>query len=397
VENAPLSVRLTRSVSRVRNLNPWIIDALITTPLALVALRVLSVSGGAGSDYREPTAWAYALTVVATVPYFFRRFAPLPVFVVATSAMILLVIGDFESNVCVQLALIGTYTVATYCSARQRYAGIGVLGFAFLLLGVFGAPGLDATGLAANIGIFAAAYFFGSTIRNRRLYMEQLEERAASLERERDEEAKRAVADERLRIAQELHDVVAHSMGVIAVQAGVGAHVIDTDPVEAKRSLEAISATSRSTLTEIRRMLGVLREDTGAEYEPAPDLAELPRLVDAVRAAGLEVEVNVAGSGTDVPPGVSFTAYRIVQEALTNVLKHAGPARATVVVDYEPGVLHVEVADDGRGVNGRSSSGGHGLVGMRERVAVYGGTLTAAPRLGGGFRVAATLPYGADT
>jgi signal transduction histidine kinase len=159
--------------------------------------------------------------------------------------------------------------------------------------------------------------------------------------------------------------------------------------------LEAISATSRSTLTEIRRMLGVLRDDTGAAYEPAPDLAELPRLVESVRAAGIEVELDVDGDQHGVPPGVSFTAYRIVQEALTNVLKHAGPARAQVIVRAEPGVLALQVSDDGRGVNGRASNGGHGLVGMRERVAVYGGTLHAAPRAGGGFQVDAVLPYGA--
>jgi signal transduction histidine kinase len=395
VENAPLAMRLTRLVGRIRNLNPWIIDALITTPLAIIAIKVLSVSGGTGSDYREPTAWAYALTVVAMVPYFFRRHAPLPVFLIALPAMMALVLGDFESNVCVQITLIGTYTIAAYCSSRQRFVGIGALTIAFVLLGIFGAPGLNATGLAANIGIFAAAYFFGSTIRNRRLYMEQLEQRAAMLEHERDEEAKRAVADERLRIAQELHDVVAHSMGVIAVQAGVGAHVIDTDPAEAKKSLEAISETSRGTLTEIRRMLGVLREDSGAEYEPAPDLTELPRLVDSVRAAGLDVDVRVEGRDGEIPPGVSFTAYRIVQEALTNVLKHAGPARATVLVGYEPGLVRLEITDDGRGVNGRATNGGHGLVGMRERVSVYGGALEAAPRAGGGFAVRATLPYGA--
>jgi signal transduction histidine kinase len=394
VENAPLAMRLTRLFGRIRNLNPWIIDALITTPLAIIALKVLSVSGGAASDYREPTAWAYALTVVATVPYYFRRRAPLPVFLITITAMMPLVLADFESNVCVQMTLLGTYTVAAYCSSRQRVVAIGALTIAFLLLGIFGAPGLDATGLAANIAIFAAAYFFGSTIRNRRLYMDQLEQRAALLEHERDEEAKRAVADERLRIAQELHDVVAHSMGVIAVQAGVGAHVIDSDPAEAKKSLDAISETSRATLTEIRRMLGVLREDSGAEYEPAPDLAELPRLVESVRAAGLDVDVRVEGREGDVPPGVSFTAYRIVQEALTNVLKHAGPARATVLVGYEPGVVRLEITDDGRGVNGRATNGGHGLVGMRERVAVYGGALEAAPRAGGGFAIRATLPYG---
>jgi signal transduction histidine kinase len=181
---------------------------------------------------------------------------------------------------------------------------------------------------------------------------------------------------------------------VIAVQAGVGAHVIDKDPQEAKRSLEAISQTSRSTLSEIRHMLGVLRDDTGASYTPAPGLADLDRLVRDVGSAGLEVDVRREGTRTELPPGVDFTAYRIVQEALTNVLKHAGRARATVLLGYDDGALRLEVTDDGRGVNGRSDPGGHGLIGMRERVGVYGGSFEAGPRTGGGFRVAVRLPYG---
>jgi signal transduction histidine kinase len=231
-------------------------------------------------------------------------------------------------------------------------------------------------------------------MRHRRLYGEQLEARASALERERDEVTRRALAEERLRIAQELHDVVAHSMGVIAVQAGVGAHVIDTEPGEAKKALEAISQTSRSTLVEIRRMLGVLREVQGASYVPAPGLADLDRLVGDVASAGLQAAVRVEGTATEIPPGVDFTAYRIVQEALTNVLKHAGAATATVIIGYESTALRLEILDDGRGVNGRAAPGGHGLVGMRERVGVYGGSFEAGPRTGGGFRVAVRLPYG---
>jgi DNA-binding NarL/FixJ family response regulator len=177
-------------------------------------------------------------------------------------------------------------------------------------------------------------------MRNRRLFMEQLEARDALLAREREEEAQRAVAQERLRIAQELHDVVAHSMGVIAVQAGVGAHVIGDDPAEAKRSLEAISTTSRASLAEIRRLLGALRADGDAGYEPAPGLADVERLVADLSAAGLDVTLSIDGTRCDLPPGVDLTAFRIVQEALTNVLKHAGPARACVTVGYEPGALH---------------------------------------------------------
>jgi signal transduction histidine kinase len=248
-------------------------------------------------------------------------------------------------------------------------------------------------------GVFyMAAYFFGTTLRNRRLYLEELEARAASLERERDEEAHRAVAEERLHIAQELHDVVAHSMGVIAVQAGVGAYIIDVDKTEAKKALENISQTSRTALTEIRRMLGVLREDKDAEYAPAPGLADLERLVHSVSDAGIDVHVSYEGARTELPPGIDYTAYRIVQESLTNVLKHGGPqVHADVTIAYEPQSLNIEVLDDGRGINGSGEGGGHGLMGMRERVGVYGGSFQAGPHPGGGFRVAVTLPYGSDS
>jgi signal transduction histidine kinase len=184
-------------------------------------------------------------------------------------------------------------------------------------------------------------------------------------------------------------------MGVIAVQAGVGAHVIDSDPAEAKKSLEAISHTSRTALSEIRRLLGVLRDDAGASYVPAPGLADLERLVHQICDAGVDVHVTWQGPRDELPPGVDFTAYRIVQESLTNALKHGGPSvHVDVTLNFEPGVLGIDVADDGRGVNGAATESGHGLMGMRERVAVYGGSLDAGPAPGGGFRVVARLPYG---
>ncbi len=184
-------------------------------------------------------------------------------------------------------------------------------------------------------------------------------------------------------------------MGVIAVQAGVGAHVIDKDPAEAKKSLEAISATSRSTLTEIRRLLGVLRDDERGAYQPAPGLADLDRLVADLGGAGLPVERRRSRAPSDdVPPGVDLTAYRIVQEALTNVLKHAGPAHARRARRLR--ARRASARDHrrrSRRQRPRRPSGGHGLLGMRERVGVYGGSLDAGPAPGGGFRVLAELPY----
>ena len=205
------------------------------------------------------------------------------------------------------------------------------------------------------------------------------------------------MADERLRIAQELHDVLAHSLGVIALQAGVGAHVIDADPVEAKASLVAVAQTSRSALTEVRRILGALRgQDNPATYHPPPGLEAVGDLAAELTAAGLPVEVHVEGEPDGVPAALALTAYRLVQESLTNVLRHAGPACAEVTVRYQTGAVVLEVVDDGQGppLPTEHAAAGHGQVGMRERVAVWGGSLTTGPGPCGGYRVTARLPYG---
>jgi signal transduction histidine kinase len=222
--------------------------------------------------------------------------------------------------------------------------------------------------------------------------VDELEKRTAELEAAREELADQAVAEERLRIARELHDVVAHSMGMIAVQAGVGGHVIDACPDEAKRSLEIIESASKSALGEIRRMLGLLRsDDDRAETEPSPGVDDLPRLAEEVRRAGVEVDLRADPPPGPLPPGLDLTIYRLVQEALTNVVKHAHAGRARVSVRYPDGVARVEVVDDGTGPVA-AASGGHGIRGMRERAAMHGGSLDAAPLPEGGFRVAVALP-----
>jgi signal transduction histidine kinase len=344
--------------------------------------------------YHDANLGSVLLAIGVAVPYYFRRHAPLAVLLISEGCLVALAVGDYRTAAAPGVLLVGLYTVASWCDVRDRAIGAAAVVIGLTVVGVVGIPGNSGADVASYFATFAAAYLFGSTMRNRRLYGEQLEARASALERERNEETRRALAEERLRIAQELHDVVAHSMGVIAVQAGVGAHVIDSEPGEAKKALEAISQTSRSALVEIRRLLGVLREDQGVSYVPAPGLADLPRLLRDVASAGLHAEVRVDGTTMELPPGVDFTAYRIVQEALTNVLKHAGRATATVRIGYEDTALRLEILDDGRAVNGRAAPGGHGLVGMRERVGVYGGTFEAGPRTGGGFRVAVRLPYG---
>jgi signal transduction histidine kinase len=229
-------------------------------------------------------------------------------------------------------------------------------------------------------------------MRNRRVAADALVRQADERAEAERQTAGRVVAEERLRIAQELHDIVGHSMSVIAVQAGVGAHVLDAHPEQARVALETISATSRGTLTEMRRLLGVLRDDDGDRSNaPAPGLGDVPGLVADVRAAGVPVALRVDGDGAAVPPGVELAAYRVVQEALTNVIKHAGATtRVDVTVHHLPSSLGVEVVDDGAGPSGGA---GHGLLGMRERVELWGGELSVGPGPDGGFRVAALLPY----
>jgi signal transduction histidine kinase len=374
-----------------------VIDALLATFFVGLCLIAHFTASQGNVHYRDASAWSVFLTLGATVPYYFRRRAPLAVLLISAGFVVALTVGEYQTGATPTVLLVGMYTVAAYSSFRQRLIGATAIVVGLGVVAASGPPGLDGASIIFNYVLFTAGYFLGATIRNRRLYTQQLEERAAQLERERDEQAKRAVSEERLRIAQDLHDVVAHSMGVIAVQAGVGAHVIDNDPVEAKKSLEAISLTSRTTLAEIRRMLGVLRDDARAEYAPAPGLVDLERLVQQICAAGVDTHVTFVGTRAEIPHGVDLTAYRIVQESLTNVLKHGGPnVHVDVTVRYEPQALALEVVDDGRGVNGRATDGGHGLTGMRERVGVYGGSFEAGPRASGGFRVAVRLPYGAN-
>jgi signal transduction histidine kinase len=245
-------------------------------------------------------------------------------------------------------------------------------------------------------GMLAGLWLVGDTLRRRTARVVELEAHAAVLEREREEVSRRAVADERARIARELHDVIAHSVSVMVVQAAAARRILDSQPDAARTSLAAIENTGREALAEMRRLLGVMRREDAADdaKAPQPGLGRLEALVDDVRAAGLPVDLRIEGAVMALPPGVDVSAYRVVQEALTNALRHAGGAHVSVVVRYRAEDVEVEVSDDGRSSTGEPADGGRGLLGMRERVALFQGDLEAGPRPGGGFAVRARLPIG---
>ncbi|MEU3691186.1 sensor histidine kinase [Streptomyces narbonensis] len=288
-----------------------------------------------------------------------------------------------------RLALAGGLSASTLSQLRWPMDGIDSVAATIFFTVIMTVP-------------FALAWVLGDSLRTRRAYFAQLEERASRLEQEREAQAKVAVAAERARIARELHDVVAHNVSVMVVQADGAAYVMDSSPETAKQALETISTTGRQALAEMRRLLGILRtgeHQEAGEYVPQPDVRQIEDLVEQVRGAGLTVDFAIEGSPRPLPSGVELTAYRIVQEALTNTRKHGGPdVGASVRLVYFDDGLGLLVEDDGRGApqemyeDGGADGRGHGLIGMRERVGMVGGTLDAGPRPGGGFRISALLP-----
>jgi signal transduction histidine kinase len=294
--------------------------------------------------------------------------------------------------------LIAFYSVGAHCDDR-RSPLVGAVAVAAIAAADLARPGsFSAGGIRPGAWLaFAIAWLVGRDLRRRRQRVGELEDRAERLEREREEQAQLAVAEERGRIARELHDVIAHSVSVIVVQAQAGPHLV-SDTKRVVGVFQAIESSGRDALAELRRLLGILRsEDEELAIGPQPGLSSLQSLVEQVRASGVSLELRIEGEPVHLPAGIDLSAYRIVQEALTNVVKHAGGAAAEVAIRYRERALELDVVDDGHsrpiGVNGA----GHGLIGMRERVALYGGTLEAGTRDGGGYAVRARLPFGDAT
>ncbi|MFD7436557.1 sensor histidine kinase [Streptomyces sp. NPDC059861] len=370
----------------------------------------ISVVGGATTEESSRSdlpAFVVPITLVLCLVLALRRRMPEKMLVLAAAvgvAQLALDVGRLPANFAM---LVIVYTVAAIGERwASRFALAGGLCAAPLAQIRWPEP---QTSVAGNIALaifltvpFALAWVLGDSIRTRRAYFAQLEERAARLEKEREAQSKVAVAAERARIARELHDVVAHNVSVMVVQADGAAYVLDAAPDQAKKALETISSTGRQALAEMRRLLGVLRtgeHQEGGEYVPQPDVEQIEDLVEQCRASGLPVDFKIEGTPRPLPSGVELTAYRIVQEALTNTRKHGGPnAGASVRLVYFDDGLGLLIEDDGKGAphelyeDGGLDGQGHGLIGMRERVGMVGGTLDAGPRPGGGFRISALLP-----
>ena len=337
------------------------------------------------------------LFVLVTLPLAWRRRAPVAVLfaVIGAAACAAFAIRPSQGPLTSFIAVIvAFYSVGANCTERRALLGGGTGLLALAILVVTGQPGtLEAGGLL----IFAAAWLVGRYLRQRRSQVSGLQERAARLEQEREEQARAAVTQERGRIARELHDIVAHSVSVMVIQAQAGQRLV-SDAAQARTTFRSIETSGREALVELRRLLAILRTaDDQLAIGPQPGLGSLESLIEQVREAGLPVELRIQGQQVPLPPGVDLSAYRIVQEALTNTIKHAGPAKAEVILRYETAALELEITDTGTGTGpgGGTAPGtigtGHGLIGMRERITLLDGDLHTGSR-GGGYLVRARLP-----
>jgi signal transduction histidine kinase len=397
----------------------WLaIDIVISLLFFLVGLLSIAARHRDGGLLRNVALYhphdvaLFIALCLAALPLPARRYYPLPVLAIITFALAaVVVIGQNIADT--PIVALPMYTVAARYERRISLVALGAVGLAFAAAFGIGEAVGYASGAAmtdqvtSNLFVAVAAWFVGDSVRARRTYVVGLARQAEERQRRELESARSMVAEERLQIARELHDIVAHSLSVIAIQSGVGGHVLDLQPEEARKALAAVEATSRSALVELRRVLEVLRRDDPGEPSlvPTPGLADIERLLHQCRAAGLVVAYRIVGHRPPVSPSLDLSMYRIVQEALTNVTKHAGTAEATVEIIFEEEAVLINVLDEGalhrNGVVLSPDEGGatphHGIIGMRERAAMFGGSLRAGPRIGGGFEVLARLPLQAAT
>jgi len=368
-------------------------DIAVAVLLAVsVLLATAQIEPSAGD--RSLDVLGYGVVVIACGALAARRRRPLAVVIVVTAALCIYLLRNYDGGPIFVTAWVALYSLASTGDRRRAFAA--AIASSALLIGI-GLVADTGPGLIhlVFVGWAAAAVFLGEARESRRRHIVELEERARDLEQTREEEVRRRLVEDRVRIARDLHDSVAHSMATINVQAGTAAHVIDRHPEQAGQALTAIKQVSAEVLDELTAMLEVLRLNTAEQpsLAPTPDLDQLEDLVSSTRRAGLEVYLSVTPPFGDVPRPIAIAAYRIVQESLTNVVRHAGSARASVTVTGRGSDgLSVEIVDVGEGTVAPTAGTGVGIVGMRERAESSGGTLAAGPRPGGGFGVLATWP-----
>ncbi|MGW8777050.1 sensor histidine kinase [Streptomyces sp. NPDC055796] len=389
-------------------IRPSSMDAL--TALAQTGVAVLLGREAVTQGWPPLDLAAYLLVGLVTVPVAVRTKAPVAVCLFTQLMWVVYITAGYWPVVTCFGPMLAVYTVSALCPVRTSAACAALMGAVWVYAGALGnGPGGSMATVLAQAVVFPAVLWrFGLVAR-------RSAELARQLRRERDERARRHVAEERARIARELHDIVAHHMAVISVQAGLAGYVFDSAPHTARAALSTIEDISAEGLDELRRMLSLLRdtdreppeEDDGASPEapgrdaPMPSLSRLTEMAERVRAAGVPVDLRITGDARALAPGVELCAYRVVQEALTNVIKHAPGAHVTVALDYRPAHLSVTVTDDGAGgdpVQAKLAQGsGNGLIGMRQRAKLYGGTISTGPRSEGGYAVCLTLPTSART
>jgi signal transduction histidine kinase len=389
--------RLSRAV---RDADMRTVDILVAIGLSIAGLAVVVGRPSDDPAFRSEDVLGGALVLMQTLPLAFRRNAPLGVLVVNSVALVShSALGYEVVQAGTVSSLVAVYGVAALTDTRRSLIGLAITAAAVAGFYATNRGDWNAVDIAATSATWAMAWLFGTFVRLRGEQAEAAGARVASLELEQEARAREAVADERARMARELHDIVGHALNLIVIQSGGAQRVIETKPEVAREALGSIEATGREALVDMERMLGVLRpaEDGATQPGPQPDISQLDALAAHVSDAGIPVEVEVEGERRDVPASVELSIYRIVQEALTNSLKHSGASRATVTLRYEPDVVEVEVLDNGRGVTEKRDSsyrGGRGQVGMRERVALFGGEIDMGPVAVGGYRVWARLPTG---
>jgi signal transduction histidine kinase len=390
-----MQARLATAGAPLARLGDWLI------PLGLAVFGLYETLGEAPPERGAKLLQTLGVLAVA-VPLLWRRRAPLVVLAVVVVGFAVAWPAERSTGGVTFTAvfglLIAVFSVGAYAERARAVPVVAVAAamVVAMLAADVRAGYLRPADAAGSLVFFAVGFYAGELVRVRHLRAQALEEKAAALERAREERARAAVAEERARMARELHDILAHTLSTMVLQAGAARQVLRSDPATVEELLLSIERTGREALGEVRRLLGLLRaNDDAGGLGPQPTLASIDGLIEETSKAGLPVDLRVEGEPVALSAGLDLSAYRIVQEALTNALKYAGPARAQVVIRYGDRELELAITDDGAGGRAEPADGqpaGHGLLGMQERVALYGGSMTAGPRAGGGYALHARLP-----